>query len=61
MTSWRHQTSWDNSASATSTAFSRLLLGVAGAKFEKAMLKMTDAFEARAKMLADSQGSTLVP
>jgi coenzyme Q-binding protein COQ10 len=30
---------------------SRLLQGVAGAKFEKAMLKMTDAFAARAKTL----------
>ena len=30
---------------------SRLLQGVAGAKFEKAMLKMTDAFVARAKTL----------
>jgi coenzyme Q-binding protein COQ10 len=30
---------------------SRLLQGVAGAKFEKAMLKMTDAFAARAKIL----------
>jgi coenzyme Q-binding protein COQ10 len=34
---------------------SRLLQGVAGAKFEKAMLKMTDAFVARAKEL---QGET---
>ena len=30
---------------------SRLLQGVAGAKFEKAMVKMTDAFAARAKTL----------
>lgn len=30
---------------------SRLLHGVAGAKFEKVMLKMTDAFEARAKAI----------
>jgi coenzyme Q-binding protein COQ10 len=31
---------------------SRLLHSVAGAKFEKAMLKMTDAFEARAAALS---------
>ena len=34
---------------------SRLLQGVAGAKFEKAMLKMTDAFEARARELTLSR------
>ena len=34
---------------------SRLLQGVAGAKFEKAMLKMTDAFEARARQLQDGE------
>lgn len=33
---------------------SRLLHSVAGAKFEKVMLKMADAFEARAKQLTDS-------
>ena len=32
---------------------SRLLQGIAGAKFEKAMLKMTDAFTARAKELQE--------
>jgi coenzyme Q-binding protein COQ10 len=32
---------------------SRLLHSVAGAKFEKVMLKMTDAFEARAKALQE--------
>lgn len=32
---------------------SRLLHGVAGAKFEKVMLKMTDAFEARAKAIQE--------
>jgi coenzyme Q-binding protein COQ10 len=35
---------------------SRLLQTVAGAKFEKAMLKMTDAFVARAKQLQGEQG-----
>ncbi|MEY4966654.1 MAG: hypothetical protein RL274_2237 [Pseudomonadota bacterium] len=33
---------------------SRLLHSVAGAKFEKAMLKMSDAFEARAKTIQDN-------
>jgi coenzyme Q-binding protein COQ10 len=33
---------------------SRLLHSVAGAKFEKVMLKMADAFEARAKHLTDA-------
>ncbi len=33
---------------------SRLLHSVAGAKFEKVMLKMADAFEARAKAIQDS-------
>jgi len=33
---------------------SRLLHSVAGAKFEKVMLKMADAFEARAKQLTDA-------
>ena len=32
---------------------SRLLHGVAGQAFEKVMLKMTDAFEARAAALSD--------
>jgi coenzyme Q-binding protein COQ10 len=32
---------------------SKLLQAVAGAKFEKALLKMTDAFAARAKQLRD--------
>lgn len=36
---------------------SRLLQGVAGAKFEKAMLKMSDAFEARAKQIQDGQAA----
>jgi coenzyme Q-binding protein COQ10 len=34
---------------------SRLLQGVAGAKFEKAMLKMTDAFVARARELQEEK------
>jgi coenzyme Q-binding protein COQ10 len=34
---------------------SRLLHSVAGAKFEKVMLKMTDAFEARAAALSRAQ------
>jgi coenzyme Q-binding protein COQ10 len=34
---------------------SRLLQGVAGAKFEKAMLKMADAFEARAKDIKEGK------
>jgi len=33
---------------------SRLLHGVAGAKFEKVMLKMTDAFEVRAKTIKEN-------
>lgn len=36
---------------------SRLLQGVAGAKFEKAMLKMSDAFEARAKQIHEGKAS----
>lgn len=38
---------------------SRLLQGVAGAKFEKAMLKMTHAFEARAKALRETASDQL--
>jgi coenzyme Q-binding protein COQ10 len=34
---------------------SRLLHSLAGAKFEKAMLKMSDAFEARAKSILESK------
>jgi coenzyme Q-binding protein COQ10 len=34
---------------------SRLLQTVAGAKFEKAMLKMTDAFEARARAIQEGE------
>jgi coenzyme Q-binding protein COQ10 len=34
---------------------SRLLHSVAGAKFEKVMLKMADAFEARAQQLKDGE------
>ena len=34
---------------------SRLLHSVAGAKFEKVMLKMADAFEARAKQIQEGQ------
>ena len=34
---------------------SRLLHGVAGAKFEKVMLKMADAFEARAKTIIEGE------
>jgi coenzyme Q-binding protein COQ10 len=36
---------------------SRLLQGVAGAKFEKAMLKMSDAFEARARAIQEGQAA----
>ena len=36
---------------------SRLLHSVAGAKFEKVMLKMTDAFEARAKNIQTASSS----
>jgi coenzyme Q-binding protein COQ10 len=38
---------------------SRLLHSVAGAKFEKVMLKMADAFEARAKNIQGSQAAKL--
>jgi len=36
---------------------SRLLHSVASAKFEKAMLKMTDAFEARAKTIKEGRAA----
>lgn len=39
---------------------SRLLHGLAGAKFEKAMMKMTDAFEARAKAIQSASNSEAV-
>src|SRR5689334_15036288 len=35
----------------------RLLHGVAGHAFEKVMMKMTDAFEARAKSIQEASGS----
>lgn len=35
---------------------SRILAALAGAKFEKALLKMTDAFAARAKSLSEQPG-----
>lgn len=35
---------------------SRILAALAGAKFEKALLKMTDAFAARAKALSEQPG-----
>lgn len=35
---------------------SRILAALAGAKFEKALLKMTDAFEARARTLSQQPG-----
>lgn len=36
---------------------SRLLHGVAGAKFEKVMLKMVEAFEARAKQIQEGKAA----
>jgi coenzyme Q-binding protein COQ10 len=36
----------------------RLLHSVAGAKFEKVMLKMADAFEARAKMIQEGRAAS---
>lgn len=36
---------------------SRLLHGVAGAKFEKVMLKMVEAFEARAKQIEEGKAA----